>query len=596
MIYPESMKRKLAILSIVVLGLLSIPVIQAGAAITPGTKCAKAGLQSVYKSKIYTCIKLGSKLFWDNGITYYLTNPSPSPAPTVTVTATPAPAPTVTITASPKAIPSTLPIVTNFASTLSTSLNAFSFSKLSGNSKVSFYELAAQYLLSPNLQMNEYASYSELTAFKTIYTNNFNVWLSEMQEFLMGNGITSKDRSLMFRIRAVSKDVAVSPWSLGIYLTPNQIWGVTSLTPTPTPTPSPTPTSSTSNAKAETSDLQFIYGTSASCENEVGFARISNLGVFKKKKVIIKADVGYSIEPLDYQDDELLFKTAACDSSKVGSVDKLWRINLGNPNSSPQEVYSLVNQGTRNGIIVDAKIDIASNKTVVLAWINGDQQLVTAESNPLLIWSLARQGWLNAGYYVSDFNLSTGWSLSVYGSNLSDGWKSAYVDWRTEITGIGKVTLRGYGTLAQFQGKGSFREVKTGILEMPYVFSTSQGVYVCADYPTTSGPVVDVENNARCTRVAGTQLGRLATSFAGNGSNSSLQAIISVSDKAAYIFESGSIFGSWDPVKISKTLNLSTAFKSLPGIYHLLSTYEISWDIGELSPTLNYKGFFSSTK
>jgi hypothetical protein len=440
--------------------------------------------------------------------------------------------------------------------------------------------------------MNEYASYSELTSFKTVYNNNFNIWLSEMQEFLTGNGIASKDRSLMFRVRAVIKEVSVSPWSSGIYLTPNQIWGISS--PTPTPTQTPTPTPSTSNAKADTSDLQFIYGTSASCGNEIGFSRISNLGVFKKKKVIIKADAGYSIEPLDYRGDELLFKSSVCDSSKAGSIDKLWRLNLGNPNSSPQEVYSLINQGTRNGIIVDAKIDIASDKTLVLAWINGDQQIVTAESNPLLIWSLARQGWLNAGFYASDFDLSTGWSLSVFGSNLSDGWKSAYVDWRTDIAGIGKVTLKGYGSLAQFQGKGSFKEVKTGLLKMPYVFSTSQGLYVCADYPSTSGPVVDIENSTRCTRVSGSQLGRLATSFAGNSSNSAMEAIISVSDKAAYIFETGSIFGTWNPVKISKTVNLSSAFASLPGIYYLISTHEISWDIGELSPTFTYKGFFSS--
>ena len=116
--HPVSMKRKLALLAIVVLSLLSITVIQAGAAITPGTKCSKAGLQSVYKFKIYTCIKLGSQLFWDNGVTFYLSKPSPSPAPTITVTAKPSPAPTVTITASPAALPASLPAVTSFYATI----------------------------------------------------------------------------------------------------------------------------------------------------------------------------------------------------------------------------------------------------------------------------------------------------------------------------------------------------------------------------------------------------------------------------------------------------------------------------------------------
>ena len=109
------MKRKLAILSVVVLGLLAIPVIQAGAAITTGTKCSKAGIQGVYKMKIFTCVKSGSKLVWNKGVSYYLLIPtptptvtitaSPEPVPTVTVTATPVPAPTVTITATPKPAP-----------------------------------------------------------------------------------------------------------------------------------------------------------------------------------------------------------------------------------------------------------------------------------------------------------------------------------------------------------------------------------------------------------------------------------------------------------------------------------------------------------
>jgi hypothetical protein len=258
------MKRKLAILSIVVLGLLSIPVIQAGAAITPGTKCAKAGLQSVYKSKIYTCIKLGSKLFWDNGITYYLTNPSPSPAPTVTVTATPAPAPTVTITASPapaptvtvtakpspaptvtitaspKVPPASLPAVTSFYASIGGSFLSFSFNKPVTTSKITNYELAAQYLLNPNSAMNSYSSYSELKVIRSIYSTSFDVWLSEIQDFLTGNDITSKDRSVMFRLRAINNDVSTSPWSTGLYFTPNQIWERSA--PKPSPSPSPTKT------------------------------------------------------------------------------------------------------------------------------------------------------------------------------------------------------------------------------------------------------------------------------------------------------------------------------------------------------------------
>jgi hypothetical protein len=37
------------------------------AAVTPGTKCPKVGTKQTYKGKIYTCIKLGSRLYWNNG-------------------------------------------------------------------------------------------------------------------------------------------------------------------------------------------------------------------------------------------------------------------------------------------------------------------------------------------------------------------------------------------------------------------------------------------------------------------------------------------------------------------------------------------------
>jgi len=48
---------------------LSLQIVPTHAAvkITPGTKCSKAGSTAVYAGKKYTCIKLGAKLYWDNG-------------------------------------------------------------------------------------------------------------------------------------------------------------------------------------------------------------------------------------------------------------------------------------------------------------------------------------------------------------------------------------------------------------------------------------------------------------------------------------------------------------------------------------------------
>jgi hypothetical protein len=99
--------------------------------------------------------------------------------------------------------------------------------------------------------------------------------------------------------------------------------------------------------------------------------------------------------------------------------------------------------------------------------------------------------------------VSTGWSLSVYGYNLSNStWRSAYVDWRTEFPGIGSVTPRGYGSIAQFQWRGLISQVSTGILDMPNVFTTDDGLYACIDFPTTSGLLVNVGTSDCCTRVS----------------------------------------------------------------------------------------------
>lgn len=53
------------------------------AAVTPGTKCSKVGAKQTFKGKIYTCIKLGSNLYWNNGkqINTPEGNLTPSPEP-----------------------------------------------------------------------------------------------------------------------------------------------------------------------------------------------------------------------------------------------------------------------------------------------------------------------------------------------------------------------------------------------------------------------------------------------------------------------------------------------------------------------------------
>jgi hypothetical protein len=56
----------LSLLSLSLLISLSFPTI--AAAVIPGSTCNKAGIKQVYKKKTFTCIKLGKKLYWDNGV------------------------------------------------------------------------------------------------------------------------------------------------------------------------------------------------------------------------------------------------------------------------------------------------------------------------------------------------------------------------------------------------------------------------------------------------------------------------------------------------------------------------------------------------
>ena len=90
-------------LAIVLLLTLASPV----QAATPkaGAKCTKAGITASSGGKKFTCIKSGTKLVWNKGVTLKTSakpdlNPvlkpaAPTPTPTPSATQTPAPTPTV---------------------------------------------------------------------------------------------------------------------------------------------------------------------------------------------------------------------------------------------------------------------------------------------------------------------------------------------------------------------------------------------------------------------------------------------------------------------------------------------------------------------
>lgn len=82
----------------------------AASKITPGSVCKKVNQQALYKNRIYNCIKLGKKLYWDNGTAFKVekptplapdsvkSNPSPIPSATNTPCETSLPIPIITVT------------------------------------------------------------------------------------------------------------------------------------------------------------------------------------------------------------------------------------------------------------------------------------------------------------------------------------------------------------------------------------------------------------------------------------------------------------------------------------------------------------------
>lgn len=73
------------------------------AAVTPGTKCSKAGATSTFNGKKYTCVKNGKKLVWNKGVA--VAKPTPVATPTPSPSATPTPTPTATATPTPTPTP-----------------------------------------------------------------------------------------------------------------------------------------------------------------------------------------------------------------------------------------------------------------------------------------------------------------------------------------------------------------------------------------------------------------------------------------------------------------------------------------------------------
>jgi hypothetical protein len=100
--------KRLGVSALLAIVLLVSALPSANGVVTPGSKCSKVGAKQTYKGKVYTCIKLGSKLYWNNGTRVVSPKPTFTPTPTVTASAVP----TVTASAVPTVTASAVPTVT----------------------------------------------------------------------------------------------------------------------------------------------------------------------------------------------------------------------------------------------------------------------------------------------------------------------------------------------------------------------------------------------------------------------------------------------------------------------------------------------------
>ncbi len=103
-------KRSLPVIIVMLLvGLLAAPLNAAN--VKPGAKCAKAGVSAISGGKKFTCIKSGTRLVWNKGVTVK-SAAKPRPLATPTPSTSAAPAPVVTASPAPVVTASPAPVVT----------------------------------------------------------------------------------------------------------------------------------------------------------------------------------------------------------------------------------------------------------------------------------------------------------------------------------------------------------------------------------------------------------------------------------------------------------------------------------------------------
>jgi hypothetical protein len=330
--------------------------------------------------------------------------------------------------------------------------------------------------------------------------------------------------------------------------------------------PNPEP-SKPSTLPISEGDDQFIYETPG-CQNKIMFTRFNRNGDILRQNVLVNSSGNFQLTPKFYIQGTLLFESFDCTTK----LETLYTLNLFDLNN-PQIVF-----GPTQNVIIDATIDVASKTPLVLTSINNTYQVVTGGLVNAVLWTSQS----TSGFYPQSLLTQTGYQFLVFGNYGCCGTKKGFggfqVDYKQGFSSPYAYSPNLYLTNANAVIAG-------GGWNAPLAFSTEGGLFLCgmpSQYP------LNIQTDANCVLVSAR-------------ASSGAPMAISYGPKTSYDLIAGnSIYNYPFPKNLFSFNEKPLISSNIPNISSLVnnntyvSTFEISRDLGGISPAWNYFGTYFS--
>ena len=331
--------------------------------------------------------------------------------------------------------------------------------------------------------------------------------------------------------------------------------------------------------KLSISDIQFFYSTGG-CQNELGFIRMNETGQILSKKVIASTEQNIQLVPEDYDSGQLLFSTFNCGNSESA----LYKINVGQKSYMPSQLLKFP-----DGIqVINAQWDVATDTPLaLLSYKAREYVVISADLSQQILWSSTAQGWAQKGIYPKLFIASTGREFTIFGTKgLSSGWTSAQVNFGFSTK----------GSETNYRGEGNLIDVAKGMMDGPYAVALDTGLFLCSDFPSKNSLVTlgGIETNQYCNRISSSaprSVGALAFSLVSSKTKGdSNELLINSASSKGFSFKSPGIFGTGPKITDFKEVQLNNTYFT-----YVVSSFELSFNIGDTSPSVTLEdGFFTS--